>query len=153
MMDEYSIYWMKDGIAFHYFHKSGILYRFLKQYRQNKERSELKMQYDYITNHFVREDLIAHFKKFQSNQLAIRINGNNVQIERNEQAITLQIYDKHLQFRCCTLKDAEELLFPILRDFESSLFVAGNNIVNYGWISPLKSSKKYHTREVLFSSH
>lgn len=151
-MDEYSVYWMKDEIALHYFHKSGILYRFIKQYWNNKERLDLRMQYDYITNNFLPGHLIPHFEKFHSSRQSINITGNNVQIKRNKQAITLQIYDKHLQFHCCSLKDAEELLFPILREYDSSLFVAGNNIVNYGWLSPL-NSKKCDAREILYSTY
>jgi len=152
-MDEYSVYWIKDEIATHYFHKSGILYRFIKQYHNNKERTDLKLQYAYITNYFLLDHLVNHFKRFNRDDLSIKINGDKVEIRKDKHLISLQISKKHLQFRCCSLRDAEELLFPILRDFEPSLFITGNNIDNYGWISPLVDVRKYDQREVLYSRH
>jgi hypothetical protein len=150
-MDEYSIYWLKDVVTEEFFYKGGVLYQFFEQARLKKDDRMYQKQYDYITKKFVAEDLIDHFKRLCLNGQVIEINNQHLQITRDNQIITLQIYNKHLQFRCRTLKDAEELLFPILRDFHSSLFVAGENVHNFGWITPRKIVKKYQPSERLYS--
>lgn len=141
-MYEYSVIWIKEDIAKHYFHKSDILYRFIKAYQKNHDRTDLKKQYDYITNDFPETALISHMKKYLNN-VSVQVEGPQIKLNKNLHLISLHISEKHLKFRCETLQDAEETLFPILRQFQSILFIIGNNIENYGWISPVPCISKY----------
>ena len=149
-MDEYSIYWLEDAVADEFFYKGGLLYQFFKNTWLKDMDQDVQKQYAYITKKFVAEHLIAHVKSFRSNNQFVEIDGHMIQIKRKNQSITLEMYQNHLQFRCCTLKDAEELLFPILRSYHSSLFVAGINVHNYGWMTPRRSVEKYESRERLY---
>ncbi|WP_373896095.1 sporulation inhibitor of replication protein SirA [Virgibacillus natechei] len=151
-MYEYSIFWIKESVAKHYFYKSGILYRFIKDYLNNQNREDLKLQYDYITNRFSENTLISHIKRScRKNQIAIQAEGTQIQLHKNQHLISLHISEKHLKFRCETLEDAEEFLFPMLRQFQPILFITGNNIENYGWISPIPYSGHYYSEQVLYS--
>lgn len=151
-MYEYSIIWIKEAVAKHYFYKSGILYRFLKDYQKKQNRSDLKVQYDYITNCFPKNVLTSHIKRYcMENQIAIRMEGSHIRLHKNKQLISLHISEKHLKFRCETLEDAEEFLFPMLRQFQPILFIIGNNIENFGWISPMPYSGNYCSEQVLYS--
>lgn len=150
-MYEYSIFWVVDEIANHYFHKSDFLYRFFREFQSNQERKDLKKQYDYITNDFTKDILISHMKNHYQKSPSLQIKGPQIEIYKNKQYIALHISEKHLRFRCETLQDAEELLFPVLRQFQLSLFIIGNNIQNYGWISPKINTSNYHSEQVLYS--
>lgn len=150
-MKEYTIFWVIDEIADHYFHKSDFLYRFFKEFENNHDRNDLKIQYDYITNDFPEKTLISHMKNYYKKSPLLQIKGPQVEIYTNKQYIALHIDEKHLRFRCETLQDAEELLFPVLRQFQLSLFIIGNNIQNYGWISPMINTSKDQSQQVLYS--
>lgn len=152
-MNEYTIFWVIDEIADHYFHKSDYLYRFFKDFQNNKERNDLKIQYDYMTNNFPEETLISHMERYNENGSMLQIKGPQVEIYKKTQYIALHISKKHLKFCCETLQDAEELLFPVLRQFQLSLFIIGENTHNYGWISPILASSKYQSEQVLYSYH
>ena len=150
-MQEYSIFWIIDEITNHYFHKRDILYLFLKDYQNNPEREDLKIQHDYITKEFPKDILMSHIKKYYQKRLYLQMKGAQIEIYKNKQYITLHISEKHLKFRCETLQDAEELLFPVLRQFQLSLFIIGENTSNYGWISPILATSKHQGEQVLYS--
>src|SRR5699024_401811 len=106
---------MKKEFAYKYFHKSDILYRFIRAYQQEKYRIDLGMQYNYITNSFSTDKLITYIKKSSPEIMNILSQGNQLEIYKNMQYMSLHIHEKHLNFRCETLHDAEDLLFPSLR--------------------------------------
>ncbi|GGB31050.1 hypothetical protein GCM10011409_05520 [Lentibacillus populi] len=151
-MGNYSIYWVKEEFAYRYFHKSGILYRFLKEYQNNPERTDLKNQFKFITNTFSTSALITHIKNNEKNRRNVTIDGNYLEM-RNEdtQAISLHIHEKQINFRCEMLHDAEMLLFPALRSFQPFLFIMRNDVDNYGWISPVSKERAYLHGQVLYS--
>jgi hypothetical protein len=150
-MNTYSIYWIKEEIANHYFHKSDILYRFIISYQCNKARNDLHMQFNYITRFFSYEKLISHMKKHYFNtNTRLHINGSHITICKNGSCISLLIKEKHIEFRCDALQDAEELLFPMLRKFQRLLFITGKN--DFGWISPVLYTNKEEVNFLLYSN-
>ncbi|SES77710.1 Protein of unknown function [Oceanobacillus limi] len=150
-MKEYSIYWIKEEFASHYFYKSDILYRFINSYLVNKNRKDLLLQFDYITNNFPNTSIISHVKQHLPSNSTCQIEGNQIIIKRDAQVITLHLYEKHIKFRCESLQDAERLLFPMLRLFYPFLFIVDNYYENYGWISPVTTSFEHRDHQVLYS--
>ncbi|RKQ37568.1 sporulation inhibitor of replication protein SirA [Oceanobacillus halophilus] len=150
-MYEYSIYWIKEEIANHYFHKSDILYRFIKEYRNNQNRLDLKNQYMYVTQDFHVKSLIHHIKKHSKDHVNIQMENSLMEISSNRHYISLHIREKHLKFQSGSLQDAEELLFPVLRLFHPYLFVVSDTYQNYGWISPVKLPRDELRNQVLYS--
>src|SRR5690625_5669218 len=116
---------MKKEFAYQYFHKSYILYRFLRAYQQEKYRKDLTMQYNYITKSFPADKSITYIKKSSPKRVNILSQGNQLEIYKNMQSMSVQIHERHLNFRCETLHDAEDLLFPSLRRFHPFLFKIG----------------------------
>lgn len=153
MMYEYTVYWIRDEIANHYFHKSDILYRFLKDYQLNSHRLDLQKQFIYITNKFVKDIMISHIEKQieRKESTEINVNGTYMEIKSKRHFIMLRISDRQLIFHSHSLQDAEELLFPLLRQIQPFLFVVGNTINNYGWISPMKLPRNTIENQVLYS--
>src|SRR5690554_3821185 len=115
-MHTYSIYWIKEAFANHYFHKSDLLYRFIRSYQRHRTRRDLYLQFNYITHYFLYEKLISHMKNYYlETNIGLHIDGSLITIFQKESCISLLIDEKHLEFRCDTLQVAEELLFPMLR--------------------------------------
>lgn len=114
-------------------------------------REDLTKQYHYITNEFPKASLISYVTQQQSSNTNLSRKDNQIEISRNMQYISLHIHQKHLNFRSEILHDAEELLFPALRLFQPSLFIAGNNVDDYGWISPVIRKEKDKSEQVLYS--
>lgn len=148
-MRTYIGYWMKEEVACHYFHKSEILYRFLRDYQLNSAGENLAMQYRYITDYITVPQLIDHLKKQTKHHISKK--ENQLQIGGIAQSVSLHIDEKHLKFRCETLHDAEALLFPLLRTFHPYLFIIEDNLANYGWITPITMNREYKKEQVLYS--
>ncbi|MFA1822156.1 sporulation inhibitor of replication protein SirA [Virgibacillus oceani] len=150
-MYTYSIYCIKEEFANHYFHKSDILYRFILSYQINKARKDLQMQFNYITHYFSYEKLISHMEKYYFNtNTKLHINGSYITISQNGDCISLLIKEKDIEFRCNTLQEAEELIFPMLRRYQPLLFITGVN--DFGWISPVLYANKDEINHLLYSN-
>ncbi|OZU90228.1 hypothetical protein CIL03_03535 [Virgibacillus indicus] len=150
-MYEYSVYWIIEDVARHYFHKSDILYRFLKDYQDNRDRIDLAAQFAYITKNIPQKNLIPHMKQYYRDKGFIKINRSLIEIYKDGEYISLHMNEKHLKFRCKTLQVAEGILFPMLRQFQPILFITGNDIDKYGWISPVSKLSEYQREQVLYS--
>ncbi len=153
-MSKYFVFWIKEEFAYHYFYKNDILHRFLSAYQQNKDRWDLSIQYDYITNRFPNNMLISHLYKSHYQSVQAKNNKKEFEIYNHQHYLTLHIHEKHLIFHCESLYDAEELLFPTLRIFQPLLFVMSEtNKEEYGWISPVTKNRKYNSGQILYSYH
>lgn len=151
-MNKYYVFWIKEEFAYHYFYKNDILYRFLSAYQENKDRTDLFRQYNYITNRFPISMLISHLHRSPNQSAQSNINENKIEIYNHQRYLTLHIHEKHLIFHCESLYDAEELLFPTLRIFQPLLFVMSEiNQGEYGWISPVTKNRKYNSGQILYS--
>ncbi|WP_068672255.1 sporulation inhibitor of replication protein SirA [Oceanobacillus sp. Castelsardo] len=150
-MYDYSIYWIKQEIANHYFHKSDILYRFFEEYHHNKNRIDLRKQFLYITKNIEKDTIISILKYNLKDDVQIKQNGSTSEIYDNGHFISLHIDKKQLNFRSRSLQDAEEFLFPVLRLIHPLFFVVGHRDQNYGWISPIKFPRNIDRNQVLYS--
>src|SRR5699024_3758735 len=121
---------MKKEFAYQYFHKSDILYRFIRAYQQEKYRKDLAMQYNYITNSFSTDKLITYMKRSSLKRVNILSQSNQVEICKSMQCMSLYIHVKHLALRCETLLDAEVFLLPSLPRFHPFLFIIENQFDN-----------------------
>ncbi|MFD2628481.1 sporulation inhibitor of replication protein SirA [Oceanobacillus kapialis] len=153
-MYEYTVFRMKEEISWHYFHKSDILYRFIKHYQKEyQQRPDLQVQYDYSTYPFPGEQFCNIVEeKLDPSMFSIE-NVDFLRLHKNSTNIPLHISEKHLKFRCKTILDAEEILFPILRQIDSTFFIIGENIAQYGWVSPVIRLREPNLGQVLYSYH
>ncbi|MEN2766351.1 sporulation inhibitor of replication protein SirA [Ornithinibacillus xuwenensis] len=150
-MKVYTVYWIKNEFAEHYYYKSDILYRFLREFHAKYNRNDLVTQFNFITESFPKEQLSSQLTRLQQNTFRNQAKRNPIELGNTINYITLHINEKHLKFRCETLEDAEALLFPILRRFHPYLFIMDEENENYGWISPVRTSIAYNNEEVLYS--
>jgi len=151
-LGHYSIYWIKKEFAYRYFHNSGILYRFFKEYKNHAEDADLHKQYHFITNAFSTASLVTHLKRNLQPQQTLIDHGTYVEISGESSHIVLHMYEKQINFRCDTLHDAEDLLFPALRTFYPFLFTIRNDWGNYGWVDPVPTESAHLHGQVLYSS-
>lgn len=154
VLKRYFVYSIKEEFAYHYFYKNDILYRFLSAYQENKDRWDLSLQYDYITNKFPSNMLISHLQRGYNQTVQAKSAKNEFEIYNHQHHLTLHIHEKHITIYCETLYDAEELLFPTLRVFQPLLFVmCRSSQEEYGWISPVTKNRKYNNGQILYSYH
>lgn len=152
-MNEYSVFWIKKEFAQHFFHKTDILYRFIKSYQHNIKRQDLSQQFNFVTMKFPKYHLINHIQENLLPQMNIAIHNRQIELSKNGYFLTLHIHEKFLKFYCETLSEAEFLLFPILRSYHPYLFVMENNLNNYGWIAPILKKDLNKNSQILYSYH
>lgn len=151
-MDNYDVYWIKKEVAYHYFQRNSVLYQFIKEYKQKSDRPDLKRQFEYITRTFPINKLANHIIEiYQKCNIEIKGSTNSLEIIDNRYNIALHMNEKHLEFRCKTLFDAEQLLLPVLRSFHPFLFIMCEEMDNYGWITPIVWNEKRINEQVLYS--
>ena len=148
-MKEYSIYLIKEEFAKHYYYKSDILYRFLREYHIKQSRKDLVTQFNFITESFPKDSLLSQLLRQSKNTFNKKRNGGIIELGNKHSFISLHIDEKQIKFRCETLQDAESLLFPVLRRFHPFIFIIDNQYENFGWISPVRTS--YNVEQVLYS--
>lgn len=122
-------------------------------YQCNSDRQDLSDQYNYITNKFSTELLVNHLKKALQQPGSVKQDKNTIKIySKNKNShIVLHIYKKHLEFYCKNLNEAEELLFPALRTYQSLLFITNNKTDDFGWISPVINNYEFKNSPKLYS--
>lgn len=151
-MNEYVIYWIKKEIAYHFFHKNDILYRFLVAYTNNLHDQQLARQYEYITKKFPYWELLSHIKKYADDHtISIEHIGQAIELYKDDHYIALRIDNKKITIYCYTLHCAEKIIFPMLRLFHPLLFIMSNNVQKFGWISPFVKSEQINKKEILYS--
>lgn len=150
-MNAYVVYWIKREVALHYFHKSDILYRFIKAYQENTQHPCLAKQFEYITHPFSKQQLLKHIFEQNNQLLNIRIDEQKIEIKHDGQAVVVYISEKGLTFYCDTLHVAENLLFPILKTINPYLFIMSYHTINYGWLMPIKENSLKLDRQLLYS--
>lgn len=142
IVDQYSVYWIRKDIAYYFFHKSDVLYRFLTSYEE-RANEELFAQYEYITKEFP-STLISHIEYFSQEQgIHVRRKGQTFELVKNSHYATLKVERKSLQMYCRTIHCAEFLIFSTLRSFHPLLFIINHNLHNYGWITPFLKIEQY----------
>lgn len=150
-MQIYSAYWIKENVARRYFYKSDLLYRFLRSFHKQQDRDDYVKQFKYITNYFSSPQIISDLKRYHQNNVSIEIYNHRVEISNHLHDMTLHIDEKHIEFLCQTIHDAEELLFPVLRLHSPFLFITGINLDSFGWISPAALDKTHYREQALYS--
>jgi hypothetical protein len=150
-MKEYKIYWIKEEFARHYYYKSDILYRFLREYHNKQSRNDLVTQFNFVTECFPKDSLISQLIRQPKNTFNKKRISSEIEIGNIHNFIALHIDEKQIKFRCETLQDAESLLFPTLRGLHPYLFIIDDHYENFGWISPVRASIGYNNGQVLYS--
>lgn len=134
-MTEYSVFWIEEEFFSHYYYRSDILFRFIRDYQYDGSRIDLCSQFHFITRYLPYTSLVTHIKRYHSGSLEIHIEGNRIRLKNNFYSLVLSIHKKQLVVRCPSLENAECLLFEPLRSFHPSLFIIEKDLKNYGWIA------------------
>jgi len=153
-LKDYHIYCIKDEFADHYYYKCDLLYRFIQAYQEERNRSDLALQFNYITSHFPSDLIVAIKSKLKkSHSYKVENEGVNwLELISKGRCLYLYIYKEKMILKCESLHDAETILFPSLRGVYPYLFVIGPLLNEFGWISPdLNKFPLIEKKEVLYS--
>ncbi|SFD78529.1 Protein of unknown function [Lentibacillus persicus] len=151
-MNNYTIYWIKEEFALFFYHRSDVLYRFIKDYESDQYRDDLAMQLQYITIDLPKTKIVSRILKQLPSTVHTEEEAGTLYIYRDLKCISLHIEEKRINFRGDIIHDGEDLLFPVLRSLQPYFYVAGQDSYNSGWISPIRQNKVgQRTGQVLYS--
>ncbi len=148
-MYTYSVFCVKAEVANHYFYKTGILYRFIKEFRENRNCTYLQLQYKYITEP-LDLGMIASFIQSSDQEIAIEKRDSHLKFFWRDKLLTVYEDERHIEFTCESLQDAEDFLFPILRNLPLYFFITRNTMKDYGWLSFMKNNN-IKNKQLLYS--
>lgn len=150
-MERYRLYWIEKEVANYFYHKGDILYRFLLEYRR-ANNYYTSIQYEYVTNNIPHKDLVNYIiESCNSNNIVVRQKGSKLKLSDGYLKVELKINEKSIDIYAKTLLCAENIVFPILRSFQSSFFIVGEDKEEYGWISPFLKNREKSLNESLYS--
>ncbi|SDJ70468.1 sporulation inhibitor of replication protein SirA [Sediminibacillus albus] len=150
-MPDYSIYWIEEEFHRHYFYRSDVLFRFLKQCHLQPENEILMKQFAYVVHQVPVDRLLKHMKqclapgRFQfeeSRHISIQTKGNK---------LNLFLGDRYLSGSSKSMEAAEEILFQTLRKFDRNFFIIETESEKYGWVSPVHKSYHRLNKQLLYS--
>lgn len=131
-MYTYSIFSVKPEIASHYFYKSSIIYRFLREFKKNPNYNYLQLQYKYATSPLDIATIAAYMRpldvEIEKRELVMKLYWD-------DKSITIHEDDRHLEITCESIADIEEFFFPVLRNSPLHYFVISNQMNDYGWLA------------------
>lgn len=148
-MYTYSVFCIRSEVVTHYYYKTGILYRFLNEFKENRKKSYLQLQYKFITEPLTL-DLISSSFQYSDKNMEWDKRDNYLKLYKKDQPITIYKDEGHLEFSCESLEDAEEFLFPMLRKLPLHFFVVNNRIKDFGWLS-IDKKNYLEIKQVLYS--
>ncbi|MHA6251202.1 sporulation inhibitor of replication protein SirA [Oceanobacillus sp. CAU 1775] len=148
-MYTYSVFCIRSEIVTHYYYKTGILYRFLKEFKENRKPSYLQLQYNFITEPLTL-DLISSSLQYTNEGIDWDKRDNYLKMYRNNGHLSIYKDERHLEFSCDSIEEAEEFLFPMLRRLPLHFFVVNNTIKDYGWLT-LDKNNYLEIKQILYS--
>lgn len=133
-MYSYSIFSVKPKVAFHYIYKTGVLFRFFKEIKENPNYKYLQLQYNYVVEP-IELSTIATYLQDTNFELGVEMRDLYLKINWKGKSITIFADGRHLEVTCSSIEDVEEFLFPVLRHSQGFYFVISNRMNDYGWLS------------------
>lgn len=149
-MYTYSIFSIKSKIAKHYFYKTGILYRFINEFKERPNFKYIQLQYNYVVEPLNLDD-IANYIQEKDARLIIDKRNTYLKIYWEGKTMTIYEDDRHLEVTCSSIEDVEEFFFPALRKSPHFYFVISNSLKDYGWLS-VKNNRMLDN-PILYSFH
>ncbi|WP_246939675.1 sporulation inhibitor of replication protein SirA [Bacillus pinisoli] len=144
-MREYTIYWMEEEFAHHYFGREGMFYNLFAE--SNVARGELKTilskQVDYITKPIPS----IHFNQFIESELKqnksyhFTINGHCVEGQDSGSFACLAVSERSMTLVAKGKYEAEMVFFELLKKWDSRFLAVNVKQASFGWISPVKQRK------------
>lgn len=150
-MNEYTIYWIDENVAKHYFHKSDLLHRFFLEYAEKQDEIIYRKQFRFITRKLHFYKFVMHLQTFSKPDIIVKRIGNRVRVKRGKESLCLYIENGELVLKCHHLISAVSILFPILEDIHPYFFVQGKDTPQYGWISPKPIKALEDESQVLYN--
>ncbi len=141
-MREYTIYWIEEVFAHHYFGREKMFYRLFEEYNtaMDELKSILTKQVNYVTkpipalhiNQFIQAEMKtqANYRFFEGEHM--------YQAQNKKSKATLLVTEQHLILVGTGEYEAEMTFFELLRKWDSRFLAVDMNQIRFGWLTPLK---------------
>ncbi|SET38690.1 Protein of unknown function [Salinibacillus kushneri] len=138
-MQKFSLYLIKEPIADQYYHKSDILYHFLRRYSSSVEDEVYLKQFHFITESMLTNELILFIQQ-QYPDHSVRVSPNELYINFPDNQFKMTVQPRECIIEGSSLHEVEKTIFEHLRFFYSSFFVINRASQQFGWLSPQQKS-------------
>src|SRR5699024_8312007 len=148
---KYSLFWIEDDFSQYFYHKGILLCQFFLEYIRTNSKHTM-IQYDYITNYIPHKDIHTYIiEEARQSDISVQKIQEKIQLENGDSKVELVFNNRNIDIYAESLLSAEKVVFPILRNFESSFFIIGKDQNEYGWISPFIGNELKLKNERLYS--
>ncbi|MCP8616424.1 sporulation inhibitor of replication protein SirA [Salirhabdus salicampi] len=137
-MLQLSLFWIREEFAKHYFHKSDLLYAFLREYKKEHADQTYNRQFDFITKDIPFAKISRYLHDKLKGSAKVHIGINHISIEHQNLQMAIQCDRKEWTILCSSMEEAELMLFEYMRGFHTSFFVMDVHNHQYGWLAPIK---------------
>ncbi|MFZ3587820.1 sporulation inhibitor of replication protein SirA [Bacillus sp. DJP31] len=144
-MREYTIYWIEEEFAHHYFGREKMFYHLFEEYTSaiGELRPILNKQVNYVTKPIP----VLHINQFIQNEMKTKTNYRFIeelhifQANKNKSKATLHVSEQHLTLVGTGEYEAEMTFFELLRKWDSRFLAVDTNQMRFGWLTPIKQRK------------
>lgn len=147
-MYTYSIFSVKAKIAAHYFYKTGVVYRFLKEYRDGPNYKYLQSQYNYVIEPITLSAVASYLQRLDID-VKMEKRDSYMKVYWEDKSMTIYEDGHHLEVTCTSIEDVEDFFFPILRKSPGYFFVISNRLKDFGWLSV--KNNRMMSNQILYS--
>ncbi|KAA0547842.1 sporulation inhibitor of replication protein SirA [Bacillus sp. BGMRC 2118] len=142
---EYTIFWIEEEFAYHYYGREGMFYRLFKELYDGTQahHSILIKQMEYITKSIPG----IHINQFINIELS---NNMNYEVTKEGHCLTLQngkskarllVNERSISLVGEGNYEAEMIFFDLLRKWDSRFLAIDFMQKRFGWVSPIKQRK------------
>ncbi len=132
-MQQYYLYIMNKECFSKYYHKSYVLYDFLKEYKRLHHNKLYQRQFHFITQPVPTEKIYQYL--VMNSNLTIKKNRNGFLLEDGNIRIKIERKRKEWMIDANCIHELEMFLFDYLRELDYPFFVVNFTESQYGWLS------------------
>jgi hypothetical protein len=144
-MREYTIYWIQEEFAHHYFGREGMFFRLFTEAKESAFVDEhiLKKQVNYVTKSIPGIHINQFIETEMRSKTSYRLTkeGHMIQVQNGNSKACLCVKEQYLTLWGEGNYEAEMMFFELLRKWDTRFLAMDFKQNRFGWISPIKQRK------------
>lgn len=142
---EYTIFWIEEEFAHHYFGREGMFYRLFKEVEEltHQEPSILTKQFEYITKSIpgIHINQFIEMEMSSMNNYVVSKEGHCLSLQNGKSKAILSVEERSIKLVGIGNFEAEMVFFDLLRKWDTRFLAIDFEKKRFGWISPIKQRK------------
>ncbi|MBM6618344.1 sporulation inhibitor of replication protein SirA [Bacillus suaedaesalsae] len=144
-MREYTIFWIEEEFAYHYFGREGMFYRLFKEVHELPQQNDsiLTKQMEYITKSIpgIHINQFIEIEMSKNGNYEVTKEGHCLTLQNGKSKARLFVNERSIMLVGVGNYEAEMIFFDLLRKWDSRFLAIDFVQKRFGWISPVKQRK------------